>query len=210
MEGNRPHLQGQFLFHILLNYLDWNPRMDICFILFFIPGYREERYFTTFRKTYDSRKENPMGNVNGNKNIILTLEFVGIDDFSCPTYRDQFGHLWKDLNLGQSETPDLYSVAGNEPDGDPMSPIQYEYVFASKPYRSDKYKFEYMLLGRMRSDCEYYLGYGNRNSSRLCGNDPQQHIDRMKELWKVFPADKKPEWLTWEQLLNYEKIMCNH
>ena len=75
---------------------------------------------------------------------------------------------------------------------------------------NDKYEFEYMLLGRMRSDCEYYLGYGNRNNSRLYGNDPKQHIDRMKELWKVFPADKKPEWLTWEQLLNYEKAMCNH
>lgn len=151
-----------------------------------------------------------MGNMNDNKKTILTLECIGIDDFSCPTYQDQFGHLWKDLNLGQSETPDLYSVTGNEPDGEPIAPIRYEHVFKPKPYQSDKYEFEYMMLGRMRSDCEYYLGYGNRNNSRLYGNDPKQHIDRMKELWKVFPADKKPEWLTWEQLLNYERAMCNH
>lgn len=151
-----------------------------------------------------------MENMNKNKKTILTLELIGIDGFSCPTYQDQFGHLWKDLNLGQSKTPDLYSVTGNEPDGEPIAPIRYEHVFKPKPYQNDKYEFEYMLLGRMRSDCEYYLGYGNRSNSRLYGNDPKQHIDRMKELWKGFPADKKPEWLTWEQLLNYERAMCNH
>ena len=39
-----------------------------------------------------------MENMNRNKKTILTLELIGIDDFSCPTYQDQFGHLWKDLN----------------------------------------------------------------------------------------------------------------
>ena len=34
-------------------------------------------------------------------------------------------------------------------------------------------------------------------------------MNRMKELWKELPADGKPEWLTWEQLLNYEKELCN-
>ncbi len=23
----------------------------------------------------------------------LILEYIGMDDFSCPTYKDQFGHL---------------------------------------------------------------------------------------------------------------------
>ena len=78
-----------------------------------------------------------MGNMNDNKKTILTLECIGIDDFSCPTYQDQFGHLWKDLNLGQSETPDLYSVTGNEPDGEPIAPIRYEHVFTPKPYQND-------------------------------------------------------------------------
>lgn len=33
-------------------------------------------------------------------------------------------------------------------------------------------KYKYMLLGRMQSDCEYYLGFGNRNQSRLwAGNE---------------------------------------
>ena len=38
------------------------------------------------------------------KQTVLTLKFIGIDDFSCPTYEDQYGRFWKDLNLGKSET----------------------------------------------------------------------------------------------------------
>lgn len=29
----------------------------------------------------------------------------------------------------------------------------------------------------------------------------------IKQLWNGFPTDQKPEWLTWEQLLQYEKVM---
>jgi hypothetical protein len=35
----------------------------------------------------------------------------------------------------------------------------------------------------------------------------QEHIDAMKKLYNSFPADQKPEWLTWEQILEYEKEM---
>ena len=58
------------------------------------------------------------------KQTVLTLKFIGIDDFSCPTYEDQYGRFWKDLNLGKSETPDLYSTTRNDLDGEPVSHIQ--------------------------------------------------------------------------------------
>ena len=143
------------------------------------------------------------------KQTVLTLKFIGIDDFSCPTYQDQYSRLWKDLNLGHSENPDLYSVTGNDMDEEPVSPIRQEHIFDPEPFRRNPYEFQYMLLSRMQSDCEYFLGYGNRSVTILSGNDPQHHIDRMKELWEELPADGKPEWLTWEQLLTYEKAMCN-
>ena len=63
------------------------------------------------------------------------------------------------------------------------------------------------MLSKLQSDCEYYLGYGNRSPSILCNHSVQNHIARMKELWNGFPTDQKPEWLTWEQLLQYEKVM---
>lgn len=130
-------------------------------------------------------------------------------DFDCPTYEDQYGRFWKDLNLGKSEKPDLYSTTRNDLDGEPVSHIQQEYTFELEPFRRSPYEFQYMMLSRMQRDCEYFLGYGNRSVTILSESDPQHHINRMKELWKELPADGKPEWLTWEQLLNYEKELCN-
>ena len=30
----------------------------------------------------------------------------------------------------------------------------------------------------------------------------------MKRMWISFPDGEKPEWLTWDQILAYEKSMC--
>ena len=30
------------------------------------------------------------------KSTVLALKFIGIDDFDCPTYEDQYGRFWKD------------------------------------------------------------------------------------------------------------------
>lgn len=68
-------------------------------------------------------------------------------------------------------------------------------------------KFRYQLLGRMQSDCLYYLGYGNRNKRVLWAGDEKSQITGMKELWKSFPSNQKPEWLTWNEILKYEKEM---
>jgi hypothetical protein len=68
-------------------------------------------------------------------------------------------------------------------------------------------QFDYMLLGRLKSDCEYYLNYGNRQVSRLWAGSEQEQISKMKELYNGFSDDKKPKWLTYEQILEYEKLM---
>lgn len=68
---------------------------------------------------------------------------------------------------------------------------------------ADRYRF----LSRMKSDCEYYLGYGNRQPKHLWGCNEVDHIAYMKALWNSFADSEKPEWLTYEQLLDYEKKM---
>lgn len=69
----------------------------------------------------------------------------------------------------------------------------------------DKYK--YALLDRMRQDCKYYLGYGNRNTKCLWAEDEAEHIENMKALWNSFPEDGKPEWLSMEDIESFEKEM---
>lgn len=68
-------------------------------------------------------------------------------------------------------------------------------------------KFKYMLLSRLMMDCNYYLGNGNRLKKTLWAGSEKKHIKIMKEIWSSFSSTEKPEWLTWEELLNYEKNM---
>ena len=69
-------------------------------------------------------------------------------------------------------------------------------------------KYRYMLLSRLKQDCDYYLGNGNRNPMNMCNINEEVQIAEMKAIWHLFPEEDKPEWLTWEDILNYEKQMC--
>jgi len=70
-------------------------------------------------------------------------------------------------------------------------------------------QFRYMFLGRLQSDCNYYLGYGNRNKRSLWAGDEQKQIELMIELWNSFPPDGKPRWITMNKILKYKKKLCN-
>ena len=61
--------------------------------------------------------------------------------------------------------------------------------------------FRYKLLGRLQSDCEYYLNYGNRNTGRLWAGSVNLQIKLMVELYNSF--DEKPEWLTMDIMYLY-------
>lgn len=63
------------------------------------------------------------------KSSPLILKYIGEDFWFRPVYQDQFNRLWKDIELGDSETPSLYSVTNNEFDGEPLAPIQKDFIF---------------------------------------------------------------------------------
>lgn len=67
--------------------------------------------------------------------------------------------------------------------------------------------FRYQLLGRLKSDCEYYLNYGNRSPKRLWAGNEEEQIEFMTELHNSFTEDEKPEWLTMEEIIAYSKKM---
>lgn len=66
-------------------------------------------------------------------------------------------------------------------------------------------KFLYMLLSRLKMDCNYYLGYGNRNKDILWSDNEAAHINEMKQIHNYL--NPKPEWLTIEQIDEFEKQM---
>ena len=67
--------------------------------------------------------------------------------------------------------------------------------------------FRYQLLDRLRLDCKYYLGYGDRYDKHLWAGSVEKQIEAMKTLWNSFTEENKPEWLTLEEIEQYEKEM---
>lgn len=76
-------------------------------------------------------------------------------------------------------------------------------TFINESNQEDKHN--YMLLDRLKQDCEYFLGFGNGSENRLWAGNVKDQIAKMKELWEKLPI--KPEWLSYEEILNYEKEM---
>lgn len=70
---------------------------------------------------------------------------------------------------------------------------------------ADSYK--YMLLDRLKTDCNYYIYNGHRSKNCLWSQNEKEHIENMKALLKSFPENQKPEWLSMKQIEEYEKEM---
>ena len=68
-----------------------------------------------------------------------------------------------------------------------------------------QFKNEYMLLDRLRIDCEYYIQNQKLGANAKClwALDEKKQIEKMRELYDLLPV--KPEWLTKEQIDEYEK-----
>lgn len=62
-------------------------------------------------------------------------------------------------------------------------------------------EFKYQLLDRLRCDCEYFLGFGNRHEKRLWGGTARMHIEFMYIIY--YSLKVKPEWLTEKQIDEY-------
>ena len=67
------------------------------------------------------------------------------------------------------------------------------------------FSYEYQLLDRLRTDCEYFLGEGQRNKKHLWAGSVYAQIAKMRELYDALP--EKPEWLTAEAISDYEDRM---
>lgn len=68
-------------------------------------------------------------------------------------------------------------------------------------------EFNYRLLDRLRSDCDYFLGNGNRAEKHLWAGNCEAQIAKMREIYNSL--EEKPEWLSEEDIDNYEKEMCS-
>ena len=144
----------------------------------------------------------------------LILTYLGEDFWARPVYKDENDRFFKDVNLGKGA---LDLCTSSCFDGEPITPICYieslknVEIEITNPLKTKNKKdtFNYMMLGRLQMDCDYFLGYGKRNVRNLWADNVQEHIDEVKRLYNSFNTGKKPEWLTMEEIEDYEMKMMS-
>ena len=65
---------------------------------------------------------------------------------------------------------------------------------------------DYVLLDRLRADCDYFLGAGGRSEKHLWAGSVYAQVKKMRELYDALP--EKPEWLTTEAIDRYAAQMA--
>ena len=65
---------------------------------------------------------------------------------------------------------------------------------------------DYVLLDRLRADCDYFLGAGGRSEKHLWAGNVHAQIKKMRELYDALP--EKPEWLTVDAIDRYAAQMA--
>ena len=81
-------------------------------------------------------------------------------------------------------------------------PSNVDFIFSGKDE-----KYPYQMLSRLKSDCDYYLGAGNRADKHLWALNPKDQIAYMKAIYDRL--EEKPEWLTLDQINDYERQMLS-
>lgn len=135
------------------------------------------------------------------------LTYIGEDYWGRETYRDESGKYYRIVD-GVMHT----SSPSNDIDGEPDCPMladSYEIVnpMTDRQRLEKAHEFDYMMLGRLKSDIEAYLNVPGdcryRNDHLV---NAAQTIVEMRKYWARIPDEVKPEWITEEQINKYEEL----
>ena len=140
----------------------------------------------------------------------MKVKYIGHND-TYPCYKDENGKIYFDINNGCGDL-DLhtgaYETEWGEICGEPNKRVT-EPIECDEPFIRHPRDFDYMMLDRMRSDCDYFLGNGNGYEGHLMYGSVEKICDEMERLWKSFSDEDKPEWLSLEQIKEYRVKMLN-
>jgi hypothetical protein len=130
----------------------------------------------------------------------MKVKFVGFGGYlETPCYEDEEGKLYFDENNGRSGLS-LYTGAYREKDcgeicGEPnvrvTEPVECDEPFVRSPREAD-----YMLLGRLQRDCNYFITRNGECGKNGLWSDIETILSEMEKILNSFAEDEKPEWLT--------------
>lgn len=140
----------------------------------------------------------------------MKVKFVGFGGYmDMPCYEDENGKIYFDENDGRNGL-NLYTGAYREEwgeiCGEPNTRVM-ENIECEEPFIRHTREYDYMMLGRLESDCKYFIGYGNGYEGHLYFKDVNEHCNEMKKLYESFSEKEKPEWICIEKIEEYRKEM---
>jgi len=66
--------------------------------------------------------------------------------------------------------------------------------------------YAYNMLSRLKSDCDYVINNNiHMPHNFFWAGNAEDQIKEMRKRWNAFADDEKPEWLTMEQIDEYER-----
>lgn len=140
----------------------------------------------------------------GGRSLVRLSDEKVLDTFN--TIEDAIEEIYGPYGYRRPNTIDIMKLKSNG---------EIEKVDFERPKKSRKIKkeseenpqeFDYRLLSRLKSDCDYYLGNGNRNAEHcLWAKNEDGQIAKMREIYNQLK--EKPEWLSEEDINNYAKEM---
>ena len=147
------------------------------------------------------------GNIGSKHAVVRYMEQHG---------REKETAAWLAREYGGKEGNNLFIVRAGSPETAELTWSKVQRRIAQL-IREDKFFTEqeksllennpdYRLLGRLRADCEYFLGAGNRAEKHLWAGSVYAQIVKMRELYDALP--QKPEWLTKEMIDDYADRMA--
>ena len=130
--------------------------------------------------------------------------------------REKETAAWLAREYGGNESKSLFIVRAGSPETAELTWPKVQRRLAQL-IREDKFFTEqeksvleqnrnYLILDRLRADCEYFLGAGNRAEKHLWAGSVYAQIVKMRELHDAIP--QKPEWLTKEMIDDYADRMA--
>lgn len=128
---------------------------------------------------------------------VTYVGFGGTMDMPC--YKYEKGNLYFNVNDGKNGL-NLYSGAYltsyGEICGEPNLKIT-EPIECSDPFVRHPREMDYMILDRMKEDCNYYINHnGNVSSGSIWGGSIESLLSEMEERLSSFDVTEKPDWLT--------------
>ena len=147
------------------------------------------------------------GNIESKHAVVRYMEQHG---------REKETAAWLAHEYGGKEGNNLFIVRAGSPETAELTWPKVQRRIAQL-IREDKFFTEqeksvleqnrnYLILDRLRADCEYFLGAGNRAEKHLWAGSVYAQIVKMRELYDALP--QKPEWLTKEMIDDYADRMA--